>query len=463
MISEKHIFMCKHISFFILFFLQSCNASRHANEQIISKKNQILQIPYHPLNNEKDLDILLKEIDTSRIVLLGEASHGTSEYYTWRTAISKRLIKEKGFSFIAVEGDWPDSYKVNNFIKAEKKDSNAVITLLKEYNRWPTWLWANYEVASLVGWLNEFNQNRSAKDEIGFYGLDLFNIAEAANEIMPFLKPSDTAAMNAVKKFQQCFKPYANDEQQYSKVLSRGIITCKEAANNLWHIVHALAFKKLYTTETDFAMDQDALVVFDGELYLRTRGNAVDAWNFRDNHMLETINRILKLYGPNSKAIIWAHNNHVGDAQYATMHWEGKINLGNLLRYQYGVKNVFIIGLGSYIGSVIAAEKWGTAYQEMPIAFADDSSWEQKMHQLNTENKIIICKELKDKPNMLRWMSHMGIGVIYHPLDRTGIYSLSVIPNRYDAFLFFDHTNALHPIETPVKGKEHLGKNALDY
>src|SRR5450432_4403854 len=158
---EKNIFISRYISFFILFFLLSCNTPRHANEQIISKKDPTFQIPYHPLNNEKDLDILLKEIDTSRIVLLGEASHGTAEYYNWRAAISRRLIIEKGFSFIAVEGDWTDSYKVNNFIKGEKKDSNAVVSVLKEYNRWPTWLWANYEVASLVDWLNNYNQNRS--------------------------------------------------------------------------------------------------------------------------------------------------------------------------------------------------------------------------------------------------------------------------------------------------------------
>jgi len=179
--------------------------------------------------------------------------------------------------------------------------------------------------------------------------------------------------------------------------------------------------------------------------------------------MVETINRILKLYGPASKAIIWAHNNHAGDAQYASMHWEGKTNLGNLLRYHYGIKNVFIVGFGSYSGSVIAAEKWGGPYKKMTVANADDSTWEQKMHQLNSDNKIIICRELKDKPAMLRWMSHIGIGVIYHPYDKTGIYSLSVIPNRYDAFIFFDQTHALHPIETPEKSMQSSNKIALDF
>jgi erythromycin esterase-like protein len=456
--------MNKITSLIIFFILLSCKTARLTNQQtIIVKKNSTLQIPYYPLRNEQDLDVLLKEIDTSRIVLLGEASHGTSEYYTWRAAITKRLIKEKGFNFIAVEGDWTDSYKVNNFIKGEKKDSTAVIALLKEYNRWPTWLWANYEVANLVKWLNDYNQNKSIHDKVGFYGLDLFNIAEAAKEILPYLKPLDTATVNAVKNFQECFKQYANDEQQYSKVLSRGALNCRESAMRLWQTIHELVFKRANKTEADFAMEQNALVAFDGELYLRTSGNTVDAWNFRDNHMLETINRLLKLYGPDSKAIIWAHNNHIGDAQYATMHWKGKTNLGSLLRYKYGEKNIFIVGFGSYTGNVIAAEHWGTSYQEMPMPVADDSSWEQKMHQLNTDNKLLICREIRNNSPFIRWISNIGVGVLYHPMYRFGIYSLSVVPKRYDAYLFFDHTNALHPIETRVKEKMPFMKNPLEY
>ena len=429
---------------------------------MFSKKEATLKILYHPLENKEDLKLVLNAIDTSRIVLLGEGSHGTSEYYTWRAAISKRLIKEKGFRIIAVEGDWSDCYKVNNFIKGEKKDSNAVITLLKEFNRWPTWLWANYEVASLVTWLNEFNQNIPANDKVGFYGLDLFNIAEAADEILPFLEQADTATINTVKRFQQCFKNYANDELKYS-ASPREISACKVAANNLWQRVHALSSYKTLITEREFALDQAAMVVFDGEAYLGLRGNSVDAWNYRDNHMLETINRIIKLNGPDAKIIIWAHNNHVGDSRYATMHWEGKVSLGNLLRQKYGDKNVFIVGAGSYSGNIIAAEKWGNAYREMAIARADDSTWEQKMHQVNTKNKIIISNEVSDQPSMLRWISHMGIGVTYHPLDRTGIYTLSVIPNKYDAFLFFDHTHALHPIATPGKEKGTFNIKSDDY
>lgn len=450
------------VAIFFVFGLYACKSSRQIQPAIV-KKNTALQIPYHPLQTEQDLDVLIKEIGDARIVLLGEGSHGTSEYYTWRAAISKKLITEKGFNFIAVEGDWTDCYKINRFIKGEKKDSAAVINVLKEFNRWPTWLWANYEVASLVSWLNNYNQKLAAKDKIGFYGLDLFNISEAASEILPYLKPTDTAAIKAVKNFIQCFKPYANNEQGYVSTLSRRVFHCDKQADNLWHSVAQLVPSLSPLNEDDLALQQNALVAFDGEMYLRTASNSIDSWNFRDNHMAETIDRILNLYGPNSKAIIWAHNNHVGDAKYGTQHWTGKTSLGQLLRNKYGEKNIFIVGSGSYQGSVIAAEKWGTAYQVMRTPPADDSSWEQRVHQVSAENKIILSRELKGDPSMLRWFSHVGIGVLYHPMDRYGIYSLSVIPNRYDAFLYFDYTTALHPIETPVKTKESLGKTPIDY
>lgn len=436
-------------SFCVLFFFASC---------MVLPPAAVAQTPYHALSNENDLDILLKEIDTSRIVILGEASHGTAEYYTWRMAISKRLITEKGFSFIAVEGDWTDAYTVNNFIAGAKQDSNAVIAVLKAYHRWPTWLWANYEMASLVSWMNEYNQNRPAKDKIGFYGLDLFNIAAAANDIKMYLTAADTAARQAIKNFQQCFAPYANDEQQYPKIIPA---SCKERANHLWEIIHTSAIGR--PAATALAMEQDARVVLDGEQYLSTRSNAADRWNARDNHMAETVTRLLNLYGGSSKVVIWTHNSHAGDAQYSSMIWAGKTNLGNLLRYRYGAKNLFIVGLGSYSGDIIAAEKWGAPYKKMTLALADDSTWEQKMHQAAPGNKIIICRELKDKPALLRWMFHAGIGVIYHPYSRVGIYSLSVVPNRYDAFLFFDHTHALHPIDPPVQQRASAGTNVIDF
>jgi Erythromycin esterase homolog len=445
----------KFLSTVLFLFLYSCNPAKHAaNTSSTNQKHSAIEvIPYHPLMNEHDLDVLIKEIGNAKIVLLGEASHGTSEYYTWRAAISKRLIQEKGFNFIAVEGDWTDSYKVNRFIKGDKKDSAAAVTVLKEYNRWPTWLWANYETASLITWLNNYNQNIPVQQKVGFYGLDVFNIAEAAADIKPYLQPSDTNAINAVNKFRECFKPFADDEQKYVKSVTAMSGNCSVQSNTLLQAIKRSASSKDLDPEDAFVMLQNAQVVYDGELYLRTsKNNYVNGWNLRDNHMVETIARLLNLYGTHAKAIIWAHNNHVGNARYATMHWTGKTNTGQLLKNKYGDEKVFSVGFGTYTGSVIAAEKWGTPYKKMQLASADDSSWEQKMHQLNSDNKIILSKDIRNYPNMLRWISQIAVGVIYHPLQKAGTYSLSVVPNRYDAYIFIDHTNALHPIETVVKG-----------
>ena len=438
--------MVRSILFFVAtLFLLQCNPVPHKSNAA-EQNHSATMIPYHRLVNEQDLDVLIKETGNAKIVLLGEASHGTSEFYTWRTAISKRLIQEKGFSFIAVEGDWTDSYKVNNFIKGEKKDSAAAITVLKEYNRWPTWLWANYETASLVTWLNNYNQEIS-KQKIGFYGLDVFNIAEAAMEIKQYMAAADTSAINAINRFLQCFKPFTGDEQEYARS-STATRNCSAQAQALLQTIRSLPIAK-NTGESVFAMLQNAQVVFDGELYLRTsKGNAVRSWNLRDNHMVETIAGLLKLYGPGSKAIIWAHNNHAGDAAYATMHWSGKTNAAQQLRNKYGKENVFSVGFGTYNGTVIASEKWGTPYQKMQLAAAADSSWEQRMHLLNADNKIILSKEIRSYPGMLKWIPQVAVGVIYHPMQKAGTYSLSIVPNRYDAYIFIDNTNALHPIET---------------
>lgn len=441
----------KYLAVLSLLFLYNCNPPLHSTKSVVNQKHSTERFPYHKLETENDLDVLINEIGNAKIVLLGEASHGTSEFYTWRAAISKRLIQEKGFNFIAVEGDWTDSYKVNNFIKGEKKDSAEAVSILKEYNRWPTWLWANYETVSLTTWLNNYNQHLSLKQKIGFYGLDVFNIAEAAAEIKPYLSPFDTASTNAVNNFLQCFKTYANDEQKYPASLSIMSNGCGAQSKALLQKIKQSSYSA--TDETIFAMQQNAQVAYDGEMYLRTsKNNAVDAWNLRDDHMVQIITNLLNLYGSNAKAIIWAHNNHVGYAEYATMHWTGKTNVGQLLKNKYGKENVFSIGFGTYNGTVIAAEKWGAAYKITQLANADDSSWEQKMHQLNGDNKIILSKDIRNYPNMLRWISQVAVGVLYHPFQKSGTYSLSVVPNRYDAYIFIDHTNALHPIEVPVKG-----------
>ncbi|MFN2458054.1 MAG: erythromycin esterase family protein [Chitinophagaceae bacterium] len=409
-----------------------------------------ISIPNYPLKNKQDLDILLNEIGDARIVLLGEASHGTSEYYTWRTAISKRLIQEKEFDFIAVEAEWADSYRVNQFIRGQKKDSAAVLSLLKQYNRWPTWMWGNYEVASLVSWLNSYNQPKNATEKIGFYGLDVFCIWESLNELISLLKNTDAVVQTAAKKVHQCFQPYSKDISKYATAQASATKSCSRETNKLWQFILNHIGEKTATNETDFLMQQYALVVFNGErYYTAVADNYAESWNIRDRHMALTLKRLLEFHGKNAKAIVWEHNTHVGDAKYTSMTRSGQINIGELARKEHGEKNVYIIGFGSYSGSVIAAERWGANLKKMEVPPAAEGSWEHILHKSGASDKIILSKDIVGNRSYNRWIDQRAIGVVYNPqLEKTRNYVPSIIPRRYDAFIFIDKTTALRPLGT---------------
>jgi erythromycin esterase len=425
-------------------------------QERLPKNTVRLEIPHYKLQREQDLDVLLQEIGNAKVVLLGEASHGTAEYYTWRTAISKRLIQEKGFDFIAVEGEWADSYRVNNFIKGPKQDSAAVISLLRHYNRWPTWMWGNYEVAELVAWLNAYNQNQDATGKAGFYGLDVYCLWESMAELMPYLQGKDASVVKAARRVHQCFQPYSGDGQQYAQAVANAAPLCRAETRRLWQSVQQLTKEMPGNTEAELVMEQNALVALNAERYYRTMVESSSAsWNIRDRHMAQTLDRLLQFHGPDAKAIIWAHNTHVGDARFTDMAQQGEVNLGQLVRKEYGEENVFIVGFGSYSGSVIAAGAWGAPIQNIEVPAAAQGSWEQILHQLSPANKIIFSKNIRQNKYLRRPVGHRAIGVVYNPqLEAFGNYVPSVIPKRYDAFIFIDQTQALHPLRIPANDKE---------
>jgi erythromycin esterase-like protein len=415
-----------------------------------------MQLPHHPLRSEADLDILMREIGDKRVVLLGEASHGTAEYYNWRAALSKRLIQEKGFDFIAVEGEWADSYRVNTFIKGPQQDNAAAVQLLRHYNRWPTWMWGNYEVASLVTWLNSYNQQPTGGQKVGFYGLDVYCLWEALEDIMPYLKDTNDEVLKAAQRAHRCFQPYTDDAQAYALAVARASDNCRTETNRLWRHMQELTNEGVPQSEELFVAQQHALVALNGERYYRAMvSDNSESWNIRDRHMAQTLDRLLQLHGSGSKAIIWEHNTHVGDARYTDMAHRGEVNVGQLARKAYGEENVFIVGFGSYEGSVIAASRWGAPIQKMKVPAAQDGSWEQILHSDGGTDKLLLSRELRDNKRLKRSIGHRAIGVVYNPsMERYGNYVPSIIPQRYDAFLFIDQTQALNPLETPVKGNE---------
>jgi erythromycin esterase len=379
---------------------------------------------------------LLNEIGNARIVLLGEASHGTAEYYNWRAAISKRLISEKGFNLIAVEGDYIDLYRLDQCVRGELEDTN-IKHVLSGFDRWPQWLWCNVEFADFAQWIKNRNANSLNKGKVTLCGLDVFNFAGALDHMVAVL--DDSAALYHVKRMQECIHPFGGDALRYSGAISKGTAACNADVYRLWQAVQKITGGKIDNAR-ELLLVQHALVVMNGEKYFRLRNtDAAESWNVRVRHMQEIIRTLLQFYGREAKLIVWAHNTHIGDARYTDMPTRRRTNIGELLREEYGEKKVFIAGLGSYWGEIIAGETWGAPYSKIKISPAKEGSWEQLLHKEGTQNKIILSKDLKTNERLKAWTEQRSIGVVY-----TETYIPSLIPMRYDAFIYFDTTHAIH-------------------
>jgi erythromycin esterase len=346
------------------------------------------------LNSSKDLQPLIDDIGDASVVMLGEASHGTHEFYTWRTAISKRLIEEKGFRFIAVEGDWPDCYKINRYIKGYKSSGESSIQqILQNFDRWPTWMWANWEVAALSEWLKEYNANLLADKKIGFYGLDVYSLWDSMYNMVHYLEKEDTKAADMVKKAIQCFEPYHDNEQMYAYV-SLTEHSCRDKVLALLKEIRMKAQFLDGDREAGFNAEQNALISVNAEKYYRSMMSFNnESWNVRDTHMMETLDRLINFHGNNSKAIVWEHNTHIGDARATDMKREGMINIGQLAREEYSPENVYLCGFGSYTGTVIAGEAWGSLMEEMQVPDARKGSIEEVLHNELNDNGYILFSE----------------------------------------------------------------------
>lgn len=408
------------------------------------------RLPHYPLTATADLDPLLAAIGDSRVVLLGEASHGTHEYYTWRARLSRRLILEKGFQFIAVEGDWPDCFEVNQMIK--QPENIHAPQLLRTFNRWPTWMWGNWEIAALTEWLRKHNAATPEAQRVGFYGLDVYSLWESLEQIQHYAAEKGPTAAEAARRAYHCFEPYSADPQEYAEAVA---FVSQDCEDEVVAMLRALRQQPLPPgpdgrgRELAFATDQNALVAVNAERYYKAmvRGGA-SSWNVRDEHMMETLNRLLDLHGPAAKAIVWAHNTHVGDARYTDMAGEGMVNLGQLARQALGRREVFSVGFGSYEGAVIAGRRWGDPWQQMRVPPARRGSWEDLLYNDLGTDAVLLSDELRRLPDLQQPIDHRAIGVVYNPgFERFGNYVPSLIPERYDAFIFLEHTKALHPLD----------------
>ncbi|MEO8961028.1 MAG: erythromycin esterase family protein [Ginsengibacter sp.] len=412
----------------------------------------------YTLKNKEDLQPLFDRIGDARIVMLGEASHGTHEYYTWRAHISKRLIEEKGFNFIAVEGDWPDCYRLNRYIKGYDTGHKSVLKVLEAFNRWPTWMWANWEIVALADWLKQHNKGLAADKRVGFYGLDVYSLWESMESIMKYLKKTDPSALKVAEEAYQCFEPYREKEgTSYAKALQFVPDLCKNEVVSLLKEIQ----QKLPTYNTDyenvFSAEQNALIAVNAEKYYRAMIiGGPHSWNVRDRHMADTLERLLEFHGENSKVIVWAHNTHIGDARATDMVDEGEFNIGELARKEHHDKGVVLVGFGSYKGTVIAARQWEAQIQTMKLPSGKKSSWEYLLHKAGKENKLLIMDDFGSNDILMEnHIGHRAVGVVYNPkFEQHGNYVPTILPLRYDAFIYLDETKALHPLHIQPDGHQ---------
>ena len=407
------------------------------------------------------LDPLIERIGDARYVLLGEATHGTHEFYSWRTEISKRLIREKNFSFIAVEGDWPDCYRVNRFVKGNAAADDAE-GVLHAFSRWPTWMWANREVVELASWLRRHNRQLPSEQQVGFFGLDVYSLWESMSAVLQYLERMDPSLARGARQAYRCFEPYAEDAQEYARATALVPTSCEDEAVGVLRALHARSAEyRADGREAYFDAEQNALVARNAELYYRTmvRGGPA-SWNVRDHHMVDTLDRLMAHHGPRAKAIVWEHNTHIGDARFTNMAAAGMVNVGQLVREEHGRDGVVLVGFGTHRGSVIAGSSWGAPMERMPVPAARADSVEHLLHEAGVGDALLLFDGASDDggvPGLGEPRVHRAIGVVYNPdRERWGNYVPTVLPRRYDAFLFFDETRALDPLHMPAQVEREL-------
>ncbi|MDF0726681.1 erythromycin esterase family protein [Cytobacillus sp. S13-E01] len=416
--------------------------------------NQIVQdIKDHSyrLHSHDDLQSIINSVGDAKYVLLGEASHGTSEFYTYRAEITKRLIEQKGFSIIAVEGDWPACFEVNRYIKNYDDPYKNAYQALEQFNRWPTWMWANEEIAELTNWLRNYNNNKTAPNEkVGYYGIDVYSLWESMEEIILYLEKIGSPDIETAKNAFSCFEPHNRRPENYGVSASFLSDDCIDEVVKLLHKIRTNHHQK-QPHEATLNLQINALVAAHAEQYYRAMvQDDTDSWNIRDYHMADTVQELVNYYDNEAKVIIWEHNTHIGDARATDMKREGLVNVGQIVRERYGEDQVFAIGFGTHRGSVIASKKWGEGLEVMNVPPAEKNSWEDFMHQAGPYNKALIFTN-KNKHLFEDTIGHRAIGVIYHPeYEQLGNYVPSRISKRYDAFIHIDETHALKPLQVEV-------------
>ena len=434
----------------------------------------IIRKDSHPLTGaSSDYDPLIRRAGEARFVLLGEASHGTHEFYRERAQITKRLIEEKGFTAVAVEADWPDAYRINRFVRGASQEVEA-IDALANFKRFPTWMWRNADVLDFVGWLRAYNESMPARaNKVGFYGLDLYSLNASIEAVLDYLKRVDPEGAQRARYRYSCFDHFGEDTQAYGYAAGFGLTeSCeREVVTQLIELRRSAAEYASrdgrVAADDFFFAEQNARLVKNAEEYYRSmfRG-AVSSWNLRDRHMAETLESLvahLKKQGQQAKVVVWEHNSHLGDARATEMSERGELNVGQLVRDRHG-SEALLVGFSTYEGTVTAASDWDGPAERKSVRPALKGSYESLFHEVSIPRFLLLTTDRGPAAAKLKEPRlERAIGVIYRPeTERQSHYFYARLPEQFDAVLHFDKTRAVEPLERNPEWKMEEAGEAAD-
>jgi erythromycin esterase-like protein len=407
------------------------------------------------LADVQDCASVVNLVGDAEFALLGEASHGTHEFYAHRAAMTKKLIVESGFGAVAIEGDWPDAYRVNRYVRHASDDKSAV-EALSDFQRFPTWMWRNVVVVEFLEWLRDYNDGLPEEHKVGFYGMDLYALYASMRAVLMYLQKIDPSAAERARARYSCFEVYGEDSQAYGYAAAFGMQSCEnEVVRQLMDLkrrsAEYAARDGRVARDEYFVAEQNARLVKNAEEYYRTmfRGG-VSSWNLRDQHMagtLEALRGHLSSNGQPAKIAVWAHNSHLGDARATQMGQRGELNVGQLLRERYGEKAA-LVGFTTSMGTVTAASDWDAPVELKRVRPALVDSYEHLFHETSVPRFILPLRDDPIRTELMRPRLERAIGVIYRPdTERASHYFQASLSSQFDAVVHFDHTTALRPLE----------------
>jgi erythromycin esterase-like protein len=408
------------------------------------------------LGGEHDYDELLSWIGERPLVLLGEASHGTHEFYRERSRITKRLIEEKGFVAVAVEADWPDAYRVNRYVTGGSSDADAAVAL-GDFKRFPSWMWRNEDVASFIGWLRVHNDGcRDPKTKTRFYGLDLYSLRTSMEAVVSYLNANNPEAAERARERYACFDLIGGEGPDYGHAVNLGLHpSCEnevvaELVDLRRQAMALLARDGLVAADEYFFAEQNARLVQNAEQYYRAMYQGrVSSWNLRDQHMAETLESLVGHLGSalgRSKVVVWEHNSHVGDARATELGQSGEFNLGQLARTTWS-DDCFLVGFTTYHGRVSAASDWGGPVEHKRVRPALSGSFEERLHNGPVGDFVVRLGASAPAP-LTEVMLERAIGVIYRPnTERASHWFKAHLASQFDALVHLDHTSAVRPLD----------------